>query len=85
MFAKRLAFNPRSKATNIGYRLSLEADFGGWSKFRIHVGGFGDSSEGCEFQKIQFLHNMVQKDGALIRFNKSFFHRFIKELVVGRV
>ena len=35
MFAKRLTFNPRSKATDIGYLLSLVADFGCWSQIRI--------------------------------------------------
>ena len=113
MFAKRLTFNPRSKATNIGYLLSLGAVFGYWSKIRIpkyfnkktlfpistvsnigildilfvdtgasggcerfkrmfidliyfsvksqSPGEFGDCPEHCEFQKIQFFHNMVKK------------------------
>ena len=46
MFASMLTFNPRSKATNIGLLLSLGAVFGGRSKIRINIEGFGDLSTG---------------------------------------
>ena len=40
MFAYPLASKPCSEATNIGDRLSLEADFGCWSKLRTQDFGF---------------------------------------------
>ena len=45
MFAYALASTLCSEATNIEYCLSLGAVFGCWSKIRINVGEFGDSSE----------------------------------------
>ena len=38
MFASGLAFNPHSKATNIGYLLSLGAVFGLEMELLFHVG-----------------------------------------------
>ena len=54
MFAYRLTFNPRSKATNIDYRLPSGAVFGWRSKIRINVEEFGDSPEsgGCSRDEI---------------------------------
>ena len=51
MFAEWLAFNPRSKATNIGYLLSSEADSGYRSKIRICIEEFKDSLESCNFMR----------------------------------
>ena len=46
MFAKRLTFNPRSKATDIGYPLSLGTVFGCCiAKSGIYVVRFEDSPE----------------------------------------
>ena len=45
MFAYALASTLCSEATNIECCLSLGAVFGCWSKIRIHVVEFGDSSE----------------------------------------
>ncbi len=44
MFAHTLAFNPRSKATNIGYLRYLGAVFGCRSKTRINIVGFEDGN-----------------------------------------
>jgi len=45
MFASGLAFNPRSKATNIGYLLSLGAVFLLEMELLFHVGVIGESPE----------------------------------------
>jgi hypothetical protein len=53
MFAYWLPFNPCSKATNIGWLLSLGAVFGCWSKIRIHVGEFGDCLEDYIWERME--------------------------------
>ena len=55
MFASMLTFNPRSKATNIGYRLSLGAVFGCRRKIRINIERFGDLSVNYGFPKNEIL------------------------------
>ncbi|EEG37019.1 hypothetical protein EUBHAL_01055 [Anaerobutyricum hallii DSM 3353] len=45
MFASALTFNPRSKATNIGYLLSLGAVFWPEMELLFHVGVIGESPE----------------------------------------
>ena len=45
MFTSGFTFNPRYKATNIGYLLFLGAVFGCRSKARINVGRFRDGTE----------------------------------------
>ena len=51
MLAYALTFNPRSKATNIGYLFSLGADCGYESKIRIRIEEFEDSPESCDFMR----------------------------------
>ena len=45
MFASALTFNPRSKATNIGYLLSLGAVLWPEMELLFHVGVIGESPE----------------------------------------
>ena len=66
-----LAFNPRSKATNIGYLLSLEADFGCRSKIRIHVVRFGYHPEDYIFPGDEILKIDTQ---AIVIISQQFYN-----------
>ena len=55
MFASMLTFNPRSKATNIGYGFFGGTVFGCRRKLRINVGGFEDLSAGYDFPGNEIL------------------------------
>ena len=54
MFTERLTFNPRSKATNIGYFLLGELSLAVGAKSEIYVIEFEDSPEHCQFSKVHF-------------------------------
>ena len=78
MLAYRSASNTCSETTNMVYGFSRFLSVAIEVKSEFMLEDLGILQNIVNFQKIQLLYNIVQKDNALIRFFKSFFADLLK-------